>query len=76
MLKLSFFLAAGSVVLSQAGCDVRRCDLRKCNILHKELTTCVGAVMDNYGTLVIFYKNFNSKIFKEAIDFDKNVNLF
>ena len=56
MLKLSFILAAGSVVLSQAAYDVRRCDLRKCDSLHKELTTCVGAVMDNYGISVNFYK--------------------
>ena len=62
-MKLSFYLASESVVLSQPGYGVRRCDLRKCVILHKEFTTCIGAVMDNYGILVNFYKTLNSKIF-------------
>ena len=57
------FLVAGSVVLARAGCDVRRCDLQKCDILHKELTTCAGAVMDNYGIFFFFYRNLISKIY-------------
>ena len=59
MLKISklFFLAAGSVVLTRAGCDVRRCNIRKCDILHKELPTCAGAVMDNYGIFFLLHRN-------------------
>ena len=43
-----FFFATFVVALNQI-----ECNMHKCKLLHNELTTCAGAVMDNYGNLVI-----------------------
>ena len=45
--KLIFF-ATFVVALNQI-----ECNMHKCKLLHNELTFCAGAVIDNYGNLVI-----------------------
>ena len=50
--KLFFLLATLVVALKHNG-SATECNMQKCKVLYNELTTCAGAVMDNYGNRVI-----------------------